>query len=161
MANFGLAFPIAHIYNLSEVTKVGEGGGLPDTRNLIFDAVGKAIVKEMPESTFSVALYLQSNPIKFHNVLVDPLPVFHEEVVELMFSISKGVMQTKVGLKLQDELLEVVLPKWSESQILYKQEVWFKPFQGHTFQVQLWEGNFSMPHMKSFGMVLEIEFKLH
>ena len=82
-------------------------------------------------------------------------------MVELVFSISDGVMRTKVGLELQDELLEVVLPKRSESRILCKQEVWFEPLQGHTFQVRLREGNFSAPRTKSFGTVLEIEFELH
>ena len=70
-------------------------------------------------------------------------------------------MQTKVGLELQDKLLEVILPKQSESWILCEQEVRFKPFQGHTFQVQLHKGNFSAPHTKSLGTILEIEFELH
>ena len=160
-ANFGLALPIACIYSLGKVTGIREGGGLPDVRNLIFDAVGKAVIKVVPEGTFSIISDLQSNPIELHNVLVDPLPVFHGERVELVFSIFDRVMWTKVGLELQDELLEVVLPKWLESQILCEQKVWFKPFQGHTFQVQLCEGNFSTPHMKSFGTVLKIKFKLH
>ena len=144
-ANFGLALPIVRIYSLDKVTKVGEGGGLPDARNLIFDAVRKAIIKVVPEGNFSVTSDLRSNPIELHDVLVDPLPVFHEEVVKLVFSISDGVMWTEVGLELQDELLEVVLPKWSESRILCKQEVRFEPFQGHTFQARLREGNFSVP----------------
>ena len=160
-ANFRLALPIACIYSLDKVTKIGESGGLPDARNLIFDVVGKAIIKVVPEGTFSVTSDLQSNPIELHNVLVDPLPIFHGEVVELVFSISDGVMRTEVGLELQDELLEVVLPQQSESQILCEQEVRFKPLQGHTFQVRLRKGNFSMPHTKSFGTVLEIEFELH
>ena len=141
--------------------KIREGGGLPDARNLIFDAVRKAVIKVVPEGIFSVTSDLRSNPIELHDVLVDPLPVFHEEVVKLVFSISDGVMQTEVGLELQDELLEVVLPKQSESQILCKQEIRFEPFQGHTFQVQLHEGNFSVPRMKSFGTVLKIKFELH
>ena len=115
--------------------KIGGGGGLPDARNLIFDAVGKAIIKVVPEGTFSITSDLRSNPIELYDVLVDPLPVFHGEVVELVFSISDGVMRTEVGLELQDELLEVVLPKRSESRILCEQEVRFEPLQGHIFQV--------------------------
>ena len=157
VANFRLALPIAHIYSLDKVTKIREGGGLPDARNLIFDVVKKAVIKVVPERTFSVTSDLRSNPIELHDILVDPLPVFHGEVVELVFSISDRVKRTKVGLGLQDELLEVILPKQSESRILCEQEVRFKPFQGHTFQVQLREGNFSMPHMKSFGTVLKIK----
>ena len=149
------------MYSLDKVMKIGEGGGLSDARNLIFDAVGKAVIKVVPEGNFSVTSDLRSNPIELHDVLVDPLPVFHGEVVEPVFSIFDGVMRTEVGLELQDELLEVVLPKWSESRILCKQEVRFEPFQGHTFQVRLHEGNFSAPRMESFGMVLKIKFKLH
>ena len=129
--------------------------------NLIFDAVRKTIIKVVLEGTFSVTLDLRSNPIDLHDVLVDLLPVFHGEMVELVFSISDGVMRTEVGLELQNELLEIVLPKQSESQILCEQEVRFKPFQGHTFQVQLHKGNFSAPCTKSFGMVMKIKFKLH
>ena len=69
MANFGLVLPIVRIYSLGKVTKIGEGGGLPDVRNLIFDVVGKAIIKVVPEGTFSVTLDLQSNPIELHDVL--------------------------------------------------------------------------------------------
>ena len=68
MANFGLVLPIVRIYSLGKVTKIGEGGGLPDARNLIFDVVGKAIIKVVPEGTFSVTSDLQSNPIELHDV---------------------------------------------------------------------------------------------
>ena len=57
-AIFRLALQIACIYSLGKVTKIREGGVLPDARNLIFDAVGKAIIKVVPEGTFSVTLDL-------------------------------------------------------------------------------------------------------
>ena len=44
-------------------------------------------------------------------------------------------MWSKVGLEFQDELLEVVHPGGVECQILHLEEVWFKPFQGHAFEV--------------------------
>ena len=63
-----LALPIVHIYSLGKVTKVGESGGLPDTGNLIFDAVGEAIIKVVPEGTFSITSDLRSNPIELSGI---------------------------------------------------------------------------------------------
>ena len=72
------------------MTKIGEGEGLPNARKLIFDAVRETVIKVVPEGTFSVTLDLRSNSIELHDILIDLLPVFHGEVVELVFSISDG-----------------------------------------------------------------------
>ena len=64
MASFGgylqtCASNSTHLqYSLDKVMKVGEGGGLPDTRNLIFDVVKEAVIKVVPEATFFVTLDL-------------------------------------------------------------------------------------------------------
>ena len=42
------------MYSLGKVTKIREGGGLPDMGNLIFDVVGEAIIKVVPDGTFSI-----------------------------------------------------------------------------------------------------------
>ena len=65
-------------------------------RNLIFDAVGEAVIKVVAEDTFSITSGLRSNPIELHDVLIDLLPVFHGEVVKLVFSISDGLYGQKL-----------------------------------------------------------------
>ena len=97
-AHFGLALPVACIDGLGEVVEIGEGGGLPDTRDLIFDAVGETVVEMVPEGTFSVSLDLRSNPVEFNYVFIDSLTILHRKVVKLMFCISDRIMRTEVCL---------------------------------------------------------------
>ena len=97
-AHFGLVLPVACIDGPGKVAEIGEGGGLPDTRDLIFDVVRETIVEVVLEDTFSISSNLQSNPIEFNNVFVDLLTILYKKVVELMSCISDGIMQTKVCL---------------------------------------------------------------
>ena len=120
--------------------------------------VREAIIKVVLEGTFSITVDLRSNSIELHNVLVDLLPIVHDQA-GVQHLQRDHMDQSWSGAP--GELLEVVLPKQTESPMLCEQKVQFKPFQGHTFQVQLCEDDLNAPHTKSFGRVLEIEFKLH
>ena len=51
-ADFGLALPIAHVYSLGELVKLGEGWWHPNAGDLILDAIRKAIVEVVPKGTF-------------------------------------------------------------------------------------------------------------
>jgi hypothetical protein len=62
---------------MDELSEVGESGWFPYAKDLIFDVVGKTIVKVVPEGTFSVASDLRSNPIELHDILGDPLTILH------------------------------------------------------------------------------------
>jgi len=97
-AHLRLALPVVHVNGLGKVAEIREGGGLPDTRDLIFDAVRETIVEIVLEGTFSISSDLQSNPVEFNYVFVDLLTILHRKVVKLMFCISDGIMQTKVHL---------------------------------------------------------------
>ena len=81
-------------------------------------------------------------------------------MVQLVFCISDWVMWSEVGLEFQDELLEVVHPGGVECQIFHLEEVWFKPFQGHAFEVRLCKGNFGAVLDESLGVILEIQLAL-
>ena len=63
------------------------------------------------------------------------LTILYGQMVQLVFCISNQVMWSVVGLEFQDKLLEVVHPGRVECQIFQLEEVQFKPFQGHAFEV--------------------------
>ena len=160
-ADLKLALPIVHIDSLGELVKLSEGWWLPDMGDLILDAIREAIVEVVLNSTFSVSLDLQSNPIELYDILCNSLTVLHGEVIKLMLGISYGVMWPKVGLELKDELSEIIHLQGMESGILHKKEVQLKPLEGHALQVQLHKGNFSVVGTKSLGAVLEVQLTLH
>ena len=123
------------VNSLDEGTEFVESCGFSNSRDLILDLIRETIVKVVPEGTFSVTPDLQSDPVEFDNIFVDALTILHGQMVQLVFHISDRVMWSKVGLKFQDELLEVIHPGGVECQIFHLEEVWFKPFQGHAFEV--------------------------
>ena len=135
MVDSRLALPIAHINSLDEGTEFVESHGFSDLRDLVLDSIRETIVKVVPEGTFSITPDLQSDPVEFNNIFVDVLTILHGQMVQLVFRISNWVMWSKVGLKFQDELLEVIHPGRVECWIFHLEEVRFKPFQGHAFEV--------------------------
>ena len=69
-------------------------------------------------------------------------------------------MWSKVGLEFQDELLEVVHSGGFECWIFHLEEVQFKPFQSHAFEVQLCKGNLGTVLDESLGVILEVQLTL-
>ena len=112
-----------------------ESHGFSDSRDLILDSIRETIVKVVPEGTFSITPDLRSDLVEFNNIFVDVLTILHGQMVQLVFRISDRVMWSKVGLEFQDKLLEVVHLGGVECRIFHLEEVWFKPFQGHAFEV--------------------------
>ena len=53
--DLGLALPIACIDSLGELAKLSEGRRLPNSGDLILDAIGEAIVEMVPKGTLSVS----------------------------------------------------------------------------------------------------------
>ena len=77
----------------------------------------------VPESTFSIALDLCSDLVELEHILVNTLTIYHGQVVKLVLCISDRVIQTKVGLEFQNELLVVLHPKRMELGIVHEEEV--------------------------------------
>ena len=150
----GLVLPVACIYRMSEGLEFGEGAGLPNTRNLIFHAVGETVVKVVLEGTFSIAVDLQSDTIKFYDIFVDALTILHHQVVKLVLCISDRVMRSEVHLELQDKLVEVVHPCRTEHGVLHLEEVGFELLKGHALQVQLHKHNFGAVHTEGPWVIL-------
>ena len=78
--------------------------------DLVLNPVRKTVVEMVVQGRFTVAPELGCNPVKLDQILIDPLIVFHVDLVELVFGISDGVMGAEGELEFQDKLLPGVHP---------------------------------------------------
>ena len=101
------------------------------------------------------------NLVELNHILGDTLTVLHGQVVKLVLCISDRVVQTKVHLEFQDELLVVFYPEWMEVRVVHEEEVCFEPFQGDTLEEGLCEGDFGIVLSKCLRVILEVELVLH
>ena len=129
--------------------------------DLVLDTIRQTVIKVVLEGTFSIALDLCHDLVELDHILGDTLTVLHGQVVKLVLHISNRVMQTKVRLQFQDELLVVFHPEWMEVRVIHEEEVQFKPLQGDTFEVGLCKGDFGMVPGECLGAILEVQLTLH
>ena len=129
--------------------------------DLVLDTIRQTIIKMVPEGTFSIAPDLHRDLVELNHVLGDTLTVLHGQVVELVLRISDRVVQTKVHLEFQDELLIIFHPEWMEVRVVHEEKVQFKPLQGDTFEVGLHEGDFGMVLGECLRVILEVQLALH
>ena len=115
----------------------------------------------VPEDTPSIALDLCCDPVELDHILSDMLTILHGQVVELVLCISDRVMQTKVCLEFQDELLVVFHPELMEVGVIHMEEVWFEPLQGGTLEVGLCKGHFGAVLSECLRVILEVKLILH
>ena len=141
--------------------ELGESGRLPNVGDLILDMIWRTVIKVVLRSTFSIAPDLCHDLVELNHVLGDMLTILHGQVVKLVLHISNRVMLTKVHLEFQDKLLVVFYPFWMEVGVIPKEEVWFKPLQGDTFEVGLCEGDFGVVLGKCLRVILEVQLTLH
>ena len=52
--------------------------------------------------------------VELHHVLVNMLPIFEGQMVELMLSITDWIMRAKICLEFQDEFLIILHPQGTE-----------------------------------------------
>ena len=107
MVDLGLVLLIVHVDQLCLQAELGESGRLPNMEDLVLDTIRQTIIKVVLEGTFSIAPDLCHDMVELDHILGDMLTVLHGQVVELVFCISDRVIQTKVHLEFQDELLVV------------------------------------------------------
>ena len=129
--------------------------------DLILDTIRQTVIKVVSEGTFSIAPDLCRNPVELDHILDDMLTIFYGQVVELVLHISDRVVQTKVCLEFQDELLVVFHPEWMEVRVVHEEEVWFKPLQSDTLEVGLHKGHFGVVLYKCPRAILEVQLTLH
>jgi len=80
------------------------------------------------EHAISVVLDLQGKPVEVNYVPCNTVSILHPEMLELMLSISDGVVRSKGTLELSNEVDPTVHPEWMVSQITGVEEVQFEPF---------------------------------
>ena len=138
-----------------------ESGRLPNTGDLVLDMIRQTIIKVVPEGTFSIALDLHYDLVELDYVLGDTLTVLHGQMVKLVLCISDRIMQTKVHLEFQDELLIIFYPEWMEVGVVHEEEVQFKSLQGDTFEVGLHKDDFGTVLGECLRAILEVQLTLH
>ena len=129
--------------------------------DLVLDTIRQTIIKVVPEGTFSIAPDLHHNLVELDHILGDTLTVLCGQVVELVLHISDRVIQTKVHLEFQDELLVVFHPEWMEVGVVHEEKVWFELLQSDTFEVGLCKGDFGMVLGECLRAILEVQLVLH
>jgi len=102
--------PVPGVDGLHESAVAIEGAGFANARDFVLDAVGETAVKDVAESVITIAVDLVSEMVELNHVLVDFLSFFHGQIIQLVFSISNGVVQAKVGFQFRNKLCIVVHP---------------------------------------------------
>ena len=98
MHNFFLALPIPMVDLLGESVEICDIAQLALMRELVLDPIQESIVEAPTESFMTPVLDLACRAVSFYNILGDPLTIMHLQSLELSFSVSYGVMGTKVSL---------------------------------------------------------------
>ena len=107
-----------------------------------------------------IVLDLQGESVEIYYVPCNMVSILHPEVLELMLSISDGVMRSKGTLELSDKVDPAVHPMSAVSWITGVEEVQFKPFQHHTFQIGLVECYPCPILVESLSTILGAQFTL-
>ena len=68
------------------------------TRDLVLDPIRESIVEAPTESSVTPISDFACQAVPFYNILGDPLTIAHLQSLKLSFSISYGVVGTKVSL---------------------------------------------------------------
>jgi len=122
------ALPIACVDLLTKSPKPMQSQGFPNSSNFVFETIQETGVKQAAEHAISVVLDLGGESVEVYYVPCNAVSILHLEMLELMLSISDGVVRSKGTLELSDEMDPAVHPMWTVSQITRVEEVRFKPF---------------------------------
>jgi len=102
--------------------------GFSNSSNLVLEMIQESGVKQAAECAISIVLDLGGESVEVYYIPHNAVSILHPEVLELMLSISDGVVRSKGALELSDEMDPAVHPAWTVSQITRVEEVRFKPF---------------------------------
>src|ERR1700746_725255 len=137
-----------------------EGSRFPYMGNLILEPLRQAIIEVVPESTFTVAVYLTRIAIEFDDVLGDLMVVRHGQVVETMLRIADRVVGSEIRAEFMREARIVVHPQRTELGI-NQQELGLEPIESHALEVRLGVDDLGTVIVEGFGTVLEVQLALH
>ena len=97
-------FPVSGVDFLGNSAKSVESAWFTDVADLILDSVGETGIEVITQSAIAISLNLGHDSIEVDHIAINVMGVLHAEMTELMLSISNGVVWTKRGLELNDEL---------------------------------------------------------
>src|SRR6201981_341479 len=137
-----------------------EGSRFPYTGDLILKPLRQAIIEVVPESTFTVAVYLTRIAIEFDDVLGDLMVVRHGQVVETMLRIADRVVGSEIRAEFMREARIIVHPQRTELGI-NQQELGLEPIKSHALEVRLGVDDLGMVIVEGFRAVLEVQLALH
>ena len=132
---FSFALPVASINGLHKSAELKESTRFAHTRNFILDPIWKAIIEHVAECTFTISFDLRGIMVKLHKIPINPVVILHGQMVQLMFCISDRIRRSKISLELDNELLIVVHPEWTEIWIVGVEEIRFKPSKCSSLEV--------------------------
>ena len=130
-----LLFLVASVDALLEAVQVLELSWFAYVANFVCDVVGQTSIKLMMKGSVAIALELRCEAVELHDVANDLLRVLHSQIVELVLSISDGVMWAELELKFCNKFMPIVHPEGMIICIQGTEEVGFKPLERHTFGV--------------------------
>ena len=153
MGGLVFTFPVTCVDVLSEGLKVLKVSGLARVANLVFDSVRKTSIEFMTESGFPIATKLRTETIELDEIADDVVSFLHTKVVELVLGVADRIVGTELAR-------EFVHPQGTLVGSDVAEQVGFEPFQGHTFQVGLSEGDFRSVFVEGPWTVLKIQLTL-
>ena len=145
---------------LSKGPKVLEVSGLARAANIVFDSVRETGIEFMTEGGFPVAAKLRAETIELDKVTDNAMSFLHTKVVKLVLGVADGIVGTELAREFREELAPVVHSQRTLVGSNVAEQVGFEPFQGHTFQVGLSEGDFCSVFIEGPRMVLEVQLTL-
>ena len=104
MSNLFLTFPVSGIDFLGDGAKTIESAWFTNAADLILDLVGETRIEVMMQSAIAVSPNLGCDLIEVDHIAINVMGVLHVEMIKQMLGIGNGVVWTKLGLELNDEL---------------------------------------------------------
>ena len=135
MGDLFLLFPVASVDTLHEAAQVLKLSWFAYTADFVFDAVRETSIKLVTKGSIAIALELRHKTVEFHQVANNLLCVLHLQVVELVLSISNGIMRAELKLEFCDKFAPIIHPERTIICIEGTEEVGFEPLKCHTFEV--------------------------
>ena len=104
MSDLFLTFPVSGVDFLGDGVKTVESAWFTDAADLILDSVGETRIEVVTQGAITVSPNLGCNSVEVDHIAIYVMGVLHAEMIELMLGIGNGVVWTKLGLELNDEL---------------------------------------------------------
>ena len=135
VCTFSFVLPAVSINGLHKSVELKESMRFAHMRNFILDMIWKAIIEHVAEHAFTISFDLRGIMVKLHKIPINTVVILHGQMVQLMFCISNRIRRSKISLELDNELLIVIHPEWTEIWIIGVEEIRFKPSKRSSLEV--------------------------